>query len=98
MDLSGGCYVPVVSYRKFINHLICRQISLMLHEAYHVTIESSRLVKLLQAFDLMTTCIPLLKCIHVRSYRRDLVSPYGLDSTSRVALMCVFSKLDHRGT
>jgi len=29
-------------------------------------------------FDLMTTCIPLLKSIHVthvRSYRRELVSP-----------------------
>jgi len=27
---------------------------------------------------------------HVRSYRRDLVSPYGLDSTCRVALVFVF--------
>ena len=35
---------------------------------------------------------------HVRSYRRDLVSPYGLDATSRVARMFVFCKLDHHGT
>ena len=35
---------------------------------------------------------------HVRSYRRDLVSPYGLDSTPRLALMLVFCKLDHHGT
>jgi len=26
-----------------------------------------------------------------------IVSPYGLDSTSRVAIMFVFCKLDHRG-
>ena len=36
---------------KFINHLICRSKSWMFHEAYHVRIKSSRLVKLLQAFD-----------------------------------------------
>jgi len=34
----------------------------------------------------------------VLSYRRDLVSPYGVTSTFRVALMFVFLKLDHHGT
>jgi len=34
---------------------------------------------------------------HVRSNRRDLLSPYSLDSTFRVALMCAFRKLDHHG-
>ena len=31
-------------------------------------------------------------------YRRDFLSPYGLDSTSRVAVMFVFCKLYHQGT
>jgi len=33
----------------------------------------------------------------VHIYRRGLASPYGLDSTYRVALMFVFCKLGHHG-
>jgi len=35
---------------------------------------------------------------NVRSHRRDLVATYGLDSTSKVALMFAFCKVDHHCT
>jgi len=49
-------------------------------------------------FDLMTTCIPLLKCINMFVNIGEILCHSGLDSTSRVALMFGFCKLDHHGT
>jgi len=46
----------------------------------------------------MKTCVPLFTAHkHVSSHRQDIVSPYGLDSNSKVALMFILCKLDHHG-